>query len=465
MTESEIFTDESEALYYRLRAIRDELERSEDEENDEVLNQMLKSTFESIEESASAEYKEKARSIVVKKNDPNVSSILFQEKMLKVESIAGIVLLLGGIAGAAFSMFGTGSFTFGLKAVIFLFVGIAAFVSSKFLTKFSMARMQESYKALEGKTIIGMRLKKRDFGDGDNNGSARMKAIAEEGKKKSIKFAVIALVILAILLVGGYLVFTKVIQPSGKYEEAEQAFKAMKYSEAISLYNELDPSYKDVEKKKEALKYITSSENEFENAINAVNNFGTDYRPVMDELTEKKNSYYYEKGGECLTAKNYEKAAEFFSKTLGYKDADAKKEQATQYAAYYDAEKKSETSLLDALTVLNGNHVSVLDGQNLITEYQKYVPLTGKYSLEDDTFDITGYCRKKTQYYVKEKTRGDLPIYISDDSEYVYMVVIADGDNEEKWYVNKDQVVHKFVETYEERGREKTRDAVHTLKK
>lgn len=465
MTESEIFTDESEALYYRLRAIRDELERSEDTEIDDVLNKMLASTYDSIESSASAEYKEKAKSIVVKKNDPNVSSVLFQEKMLSVESIGGVVLLLGGIGAAAFSIFGTGTFNFNLKAVIFLFVGVAAFVASRLLQKFSMARLKEDYKALEGKTIIGMKLKKRDFNDGDN-GTARMKEIAEQGKKKSIKVAVIILVILAVILVGGYLAYTKVLQPSQKYDSAEQAFKSKNYSQALNLYNELDDGYKDTAAKKEALRLIQNLDNDydrdFESTIKAVNEFGLDYKDIADEVTAKKNEFYYNKAEESFKLKKYAEAADYYGKASGYNDADTKKDNAVALGYYYDAEDKAKTSIKDALIVLNGNRVSVLDAKELIATYDKYLTMTGKYSVGEDVFNITGYSRNGKTYYLTETTLGKLMMQASDNAEYEYMVAIGE-DN--VYYVNKDQILHKYIETYEERGREKTREVVHTLKK
>ena len=470
MTESEIFTDESEALYYRLRAIRDELERSEDTENDDVLNGLLSSTYDSIESGASAEYKEKARSIVVKKSDPNVSSVLFQEKMLKVESIGGIALLLGGLAAAAVSIFGSGTIKFGLTAVIFLFAGVVCLVASRLLQKFSMARLKESYKALEGKTIIGMRLKKRDFNDGDN-GSARMKEIAEQSRKKSIKAAIIVLAVLAVVLVGGYLIYSKVIQPSQKYESAEQAFKDKKYSEALSLYNELDDGYKDTAAKKEALRLIGNLDNEYdkdyESTIKAVNDFGLEYKDIADEIIARKNEFYYKKAEECFNLKKYSDAANYYGKASGYNDADAKKDNSVALGYYFEAEEKAKTSIKDAMIILNGNHVSVSvkgkpDAKELISTYEKYLTMVGKYVSGEDVFNVTGYSRKDSQYYAQEEKLGKLAVEESDNSEYVYKITIAE-DN--VYYVNKDQVLHKYIETYEDRGRERTREVTHVLKK
>ncbi len=450
MADEEMFSNESEALYYRLRAIRDELERTEDPDDAEVLDEMLATTMDGIEMKATAEYREKAQEIVVRKDDPSVASVILHEKLLVAESIGGGALLAGGIAAAAVVLFGSGSFKFSILAIVFIVVGIMAFVACTLAKKVGLSKIREAYEALEGKTIIGYRLKKRDFGTNDE--SALVKEIVGGGKKKMIITLGVILAILVVLGLGAYLVYYKIVEPKQKYESAEEAFLAKDYSGALSLYNELDDDYKDTADKKAALVKINKQIPEYEAAIEAVSYFGSGYADIQADLTREKNEYYYNKAKEAYIAKDYATAKELYSQAVGYEDADDMVLKTDGLIHYTAAEKLAGTSLRSAIVELNQIKKDVLDSANIKKEFMMYEEFTGTYSGGGRSLNITDFYKKSGQIYMIESTLGNVSVSKSDRDDYYFMVE-ADGE----WYFGENVLFHG-IETYEERGREKTRE-------
>ena len=81
-----------------------------------------------------------------------------------------------------------------------------------------------------------------------------------------------------------------------------------------------------------------------------------------------------------------------------------------------------------------------------------YEEFTGTYSGGGRSLNITDFYKKSGQIYMIESTLGNVSVLKSDRDGYYFMVE-ADGE----WYFGENVLFHG-IETYEERGREKTRE-------
>ena len=179
--------------------------------------------------------------------------------------------------------------------------------------------------------------------------AAEEKKAAAEARAKKIKKLLFIGIPAVILCVAAFLLTTKVLIPSSRYNKAVALMEAEQYEEAIVIFDALD-GYKDSEQQIEAAKLgIAEREQEAANAAayeaaEALLASG-DYKAAREaflelgeyrdsaqraeEAQEQKNEADYQKALSLLNAGKYEEAIAAFDALGGYKDSASQSKKAT----------------------------------------------------------------------------------------------------------------------------------------
>ena len=233
---------------------------------------------------------------------------------------------------------------------------------------------------------------------------AAEKAAAEKRKRRNRRIA-LTFALIAALSVGGYFLWTDVIQPNQQYKEAVALYDAGRYQEAIAAFEALD-GYKDsiaqIENCETAIKdaaYDTAVElhnaGKYEEAIAAFEAL-KGYRDSADQIINSETAIKdaaYDAAAALYNAGKYEEAIAAFNALNGYRDSTdqiANSETAIKDTAYdaavalYYAGKYEEA--IAAFKALNGYRDStdqIINSETAIkdTAYDAAVALynAGKY--------------------------------------------------------------------------------------
>lgn len=430
MTVDEIFSSESEHLYFRLIAARNALNAATDSETVQVLNDILDETLNSISRIGTDEEIAAAEEIVVRKSNKTVKDYLNSKKFSLIAT--AIMAAMGLIAVLVLAIIIFGSNSSKVKPIITVVLFSAGVIgASYFVANYMKKKMNAAKASLKGKTVIGLKI--------DTEQKPQQKTTTVSEKKTTTKTKgpkvvrnyfgfVKVLVIVGALAAAGFFIYTK-------RDDIIDGTKTILYN--IGLYDPGDQY--DVNKWKE----------------------------IHGRLVDVKKRIYYIKAEELykeaesnLDKDKYAEASEMYAKCIGYEDAEAKSTEASNYNYYLQAKEQVTTDMIRARNILknnikvpciitdNGREVNI---EKLIEEYNKYIDLTGNYGTGTNRFNIENFAKKTDGIYIQEKRLGWKRIETRCDREG-YTVKVAERKGDEDyiyWYISKDNVVRVTAESEE----------------
>ena len=155
MTVDEIFSSESEHLYFRLIAARNALNAATDSETVQVLNDILDETLNSISRIGTDEEIAAAEEIVVRKSNKTVKDYLNSKKFSLIAT--AIMAAMGLIAVLVLAIIIFGSNSSKVKPIITVVLFSAGVIgASYFVANYMKKKMTAAKASLNGKTVIGL---------------------------------------------------------------------------------------------------------------------------------------------------------------------------------------------------------------------------------------------------------------------------------------------------------------------
>gem|GEM_PF-5009578 len=451
MTVDEIFSSESEHLYFRLIAARNALNAANDNETRQVLNEILDDTLNNISRIGTDEEIAAAEEIVVRKSNKNVKDYLSCQKFSLIASAVAFAAIV--ISVLALILIIVGANNSKVKAIItVVLIGGGISAMALLVASYMKKRMATAKESLKGKTVIGARIDTGVKSTATNTAASytpapEPKPVAPAApaatvtapapgrptvsrpapaarpknertasrKQKGPKvvrnyFGFLKILIpLAVVAVLGFVVYTN-------WAKIESSIKNIMYNVGLT-----DPAPKaDVERFKE---------------LNA-------------KLVEVKNIVYYNEADRLFKDGQYAEAAELYNKCLLFKDAEAKRVEARNEDYYQQALKQSSVSLINTIKILNQITLPYKNTKSLLIRYSKYTPYVN-YTYENDTdrFAIKDFVFKDYVIYINEERMGLKRIEnIVDKEGYEFEVIEKKGDTEIKWYIAEDHVLKVSAE-------------------
>ena len=434
MTVDEIFSSESEHLYFRLIAARNALNAATDSETVQVLNDILDETLNNISRIGTDEEIAAAEEIVVRKSNKTVKDYLNSKKFSLIATAVMAAMGLIAVLVLAIIIFGSNSSK--VKPIITVVLFSAGVIgASYFVANYMKKKMNAAKASLKGKTVIGLRMRI------DSEPKPQAKAPAASEKKTAAKTKtkgpkvvrnyfgfVKVIVIIGALAAAGIFIYTK-------RNDIIDGTKTILYN--IGLYDPGDQY--DVNKWKE----------------------------IHGRLVDVKKRIYYIKAEELyaeaeseLDRDKYAEASEMYAKCIGYEDAEAKSTEASNYSYYLQAKEQVVTDMIRARNILKNNikvpciitdNNKEVNIEKLIEEYNKYIDLTGNYGTGTNRFNIENFAKKPDGIYIQEKRMGWKRIETRCDREG-YTIKVAERKGDEDyiyWYISKDNVVRVTAESEE----------------
>ncbi|MBO4920518.1 MAG: hypothetical protein J5372_01250, partial [Lachnospiraceae bacterium] len=158
MTVDEIFSSESEHLYFRLIAARNALNAANDNETRQVLNEILDETLNNISRIGTDEEIAAAEEIVVRKSNKDVKDYLSCQKFSLIASAVAFTAIVVSVLALILIIVGANSAS-KIKAIITVVLfggGISAM--ALMVVSYMKKRMATAKESLKGKTVIGARI-------------------------------------------------------------------------------------------------------------------------------------------------------------------------------------------------------------------------------------------------------------------------------------------------------------------
>ena len=433
MTVDEIFTSESEHLYFRLIAARNALNAANDSDTIQVLNEILDETLNNIDRIGTEEEIAAAEEIVVRKSNKTVKDYLSCQKFNLIATAVMFVTAVGAALALLMIIVGSSDKVKPIVAVVIVAAGIIgmAFFVSRYMKK----RMDQAREELKGKTVIGVKINtgvattstktttSSSASTKKEKSSSSSSSSASVGKTKVVRnyFGVIKVVLLlAIIAVLGFTVYTKRTQ-------IVDSIKIIMYN--IGLY---DPAP------------AADSER---------------FAEIRTTLINKRKGIYYNKAEDLFANEQYAEAAEMYNQCYGYKDdVEAKILLSNNCKYYVEAEDAVADSMIKARIALNNIKLpfdnvtirgkKIKNVEVLLGQYTKYLDYVGIYSAGEETFNITDFSKDKNfNVFVVEKKLGKLELSNATDMEdYDYVVQKKSGEDVIKWYIAQDNVLKVTAE-------------------
>ncbi len=477
MTVDEIFSSESEHLYFRLIAARNALNAANDNETRQVLNEILDDTLNNISRIGTDEEIAAAEEIVVRKSNKNVKDYLSCQKFSLIASAVAFAAIV--ISVLALILIIVGANNSKVKAIItVVLIGGGISAMALLVASYMKKRMATAKESLKGKTVIGARI------DTGVKSTATNTAASYTPAPEPKPVAPAAPAAPAVYMPGGNSSAASNVS-SAPAEEAPYTAPAAtvtapapgrptvsRPAPAARPKNERTASRKQKGPKVvrnyfgflkiliplavvAVLGFVVYTNwAKIESSIkNIMYNVGlTDPAPKADverfkelnaKLVEVKNIVYYNEADRLFKDGQYAEAAELYNKCLLFKDAEAKRVEARNEDYYQQALKQSSVSLINTIKILNQITLPYKNTKSLLIRYSKYTPYVN-YTYENDTdrFAIKDFVFKDYVIYINEERMGLKRIEnIVDKEGYEFEVIEKKGDTEIKWYIAEDHVL------------------------
>ena len=492
MTVDEIFSSESEHLYFRLIAARNALNAANDNETRQVLNEILDETLNNISRIGTDEEIAAAEEIVVRKSNKDVKDYLSCQKFSLIASAVAFTAIVISVLALILIIVGANNAS-KIKAIITVILfggGISAM--ALMVVSYMKKRMATAKESLKGKTVIGARIDTGVRSTATN--TAASYAPVEEPKPAPV---------------ASYTAPAAPAAPTASYTApaasaapAAPAYTAPATPAAPTAPAPAAPTYTapnaaagtqsrpaqgrpapaarpkpERARKQKGPKvvhnyfgivkiliplavvavlafFVYTNWDKIHSSIkNIMYNVGlTDPAPKADverfkelnaKLVEVKNIVYYNEAEKLFNDGKYSEAAELYNKCLLFKDAEARRVEAKNEDNYQKALKESEVSLINTIKILNQITLPYKNAKALLIKYSRYTPYVN-YTYENDTdrFSIKDFVFKDYVIYIKEERLGLKRIEnVVDREGYEFEVIEQKGDSVIKWYIAEDHVL------------------------
>lgn len=474
MTVDEIFSSESEHLYFRLIAARNALNAANDNETRQVLNEILDDTLNNISRIGTDEEIAAAEEIVVRKSNKNVKDYLSCQKFSLIASAVAFVAIV--ISVLALILIIVGANNSKVKAIItVVLIGGGISAMALLVASYMKKRMATAKESLKGKTVIGARI------DTGVKSTATKTAASYTPAPEPVPAAPAAP---SVYIPGG--------NSSSAANTSYNAAPAADASYSPAAATATAPGHPTVSRPAPAARpkpertasrkqkgpkvvrnyfgflkvliplavvavlafLVYTNWTKIESSIkNIMYNVGlTDPAPKADverfkelnaKLVEVKNIVYYNEAERLYKDGKYADAAELYNKCLLFRDSEAKRVEARNEDYYQKALKESSVSLINTIKILNQITLPYKNTKSLLIRYSKYTPYVNyTYENDSDRFAIKDFVFKDYVIYIDEERMGLKRIENLVDKEgYEFEVIENKGDTEIKWYIAEDHVL------------------------
>ena len=484
MTVDEIFSSESEHLYFRLIAARNALNAANDNETRQVLNEILDETLNNISRIGTDEEIAAAEEIVVRKSNKDVKDYLSCQKFSLIASAVAFTAIVISVLALILIIVGANSES-KIKAIITVVLfggGISAM--ALMVVSYMKKRMATAKESLKGKTVIGARIDTGVRSTATN--TAASYAPVEEPKPvpaaptytapAAPTYTAPAVSANAAPAAPTYTApaAPTYTAPAANNTAAETqsrpapsrpAAAARPKQERTTARKQKGPkvvhNYFGILKILVPLAVVavlgffvyTNWDKIYSSIKNIMYNVGlTDPAPKADverfkelngKLVEVKNIVYYNEAGRLFEEEKYAEAAELYNKCLTFKDSESKRVEAKNEDNYQRAIKESEVSLINTIKILNQITLPYKNTKALLIKYSRYTPFVNyTYENDSDRFAIKDFVFKDYVIYIKEERLGLKKIEnIVDKEGYEFEVIEKKGDEVIKWYIAEDHVL------------------------
>lgn len=436
MTVDEIFTSESEHLYFRLIAARNALNAASDSDTIQVLNDILDETLNNIDRIGTDEEIAAAEEIVVRKSNKTVKDYLSSQKFALIATAVMFTAAVGAALALLIIILGGGDISKMIKPIITVVIIAGGIIGMAFfVAKYMKKRMNTACEQLNGRTVIGCRIntgvksqKSTSSSTASTSSSPASSTKQRESRPVSHTktkvyrnyFGVIKVVLLlAIIAVLGFIAFSK------RHEIVDSA-KTIMFN--IGLY---DPAGD------------ASSEK---------------FAEIRNTLINKRKGICYNEAERLFSEEKFFEAAEMYNNSYGYNDEIDEKIRVANNCGYYvNAEELVKTSMYKARVELNkiklpfsGYRIGGKGTKNvdlILKQYTRYLDFTGIYGSGDDAFNIMDFIVKNNAVYILENKLGEMKIITDVDREgYEYKVEKKVGEEVTEWYITTDHVLKVTAE-------------------
>ena len=437
MTVDEIFTSESEHLYFRLIAARNALNAANDSDTIQVLNDILDETLNNIDRIGTDEEIAAAEEIVVRKSNKTVKDYLSSQKFALIATAVMFTAAVGAALALLIIILGGGDISKMIKPIITVVIIAGGIIAMAFfVAKYMKKRMNTACEQLNGRTVIGCRINtgaKSTRPASSSTTSTSSSSAATTTKQRESRpashtktkvyrnyFGVIKVVlILGVIAVLGFLAFSK-------RNEIVDGAKTIMFN--IGLY---DPAG-DANSEK--------------------------FAEIRNTLINKRKGICYNEAERLFSEEKFFEAAEMYNNSYGYNnEIDEKIRIANNCGYYVNAEELVKTSMYKARVELNkiklpfsGFKIGGKGTKNvdlILKQYTRYLDFTGIYGSGDDVFNIMDFIVKNNAVYIIENKLGEMKISTDIDREgYEYKVEKKNGEEVTEWYIATDHVLKVTAE-------------------
>lgn len=493
MTVDEIFSSESEHLYFRLIAARNALNAANDNETRQVLNEILDDTLNNISRIGTDEEIAAAEEIVVRKSNKNVKDYLSCQKFSLIASAVAFVAIV--ISVLALILIIVGANNSKVKAIItVVLIGGGISAMALLVASYMKKRMATAKESLKGKTVIGARI------DTGVKSTATKTAASYTPAPEPVPAAPAAP---SVYIPGGnstsaantsynaapaadasYSPAAATATAPGRPTVSRPAPAARPKPERTASRKQKGPkvvrNYFGFLKVLIPLAVVAvlaflvyTNWAKIESSIkNIMYNVGlTDpapeynlenYNALRKQLAEARNGIYYDEAERLYeiavehskrseikeAAAKYSEAAEMYLKCSDYKNAEAKRIDSKNFEYYYQAQLDVEQSIHKAISTLSKIVATKPEFKyygralKLTEKYSSYTTYVANYEGGGERFSIRDFAMKDSALSIEEARMGWKKVEPTVDREgYKYLVIENKGDTEIKWYIAEDHVL------------------------
>ena len=485
MTVDEIFSSESEHLYFRLIAARNALNAANDNETRQVLNEILDETLNNISRIGTDEEIAAAEEIVVRKSNKDVKDYLSCQKFSLIASAVAFTAIVVSVLALILIIVGANSDS-KIKAIITVVLfggGISAM--ALMVVSYMKKRMATAKESLKGKTVIGARI---DTGV-RSTATKTAASYTPVEEPKPVPMAPAAPTYTA----PAAPTYTAPATSAAPAPSASAAPAAPTYTAPVANNTAAEtqsrpapsrpaPAARPKQERTTGRRqkgpkvvhnyfgilkilvplaivavlgfFVYTNWDKIHSSIkNIMYNVGLtnpapatnleNYDKLQKQLNNATKTVYYSEAERLFKEGEYASAVELYDKCIDYKDARSKYDEAKNEDLYQRALKESEYSLIKTIQILNQITLPYKNTKSLLIRYSKYTPYVN-YTYENDTdrFAIKDFVFKDYVIYIKEERMGLKKIEnLVDRDGYEFEVIEQKGDSVIKWYIADDHVL------------------------